>query len=155
MGTARPARLSGPTARASSTTSATGPSSSPPASTTASAGAGASTACPSSAPTTSTSAPAAHTRMSPTRSASTTRPSSTSFTGSYVEDVLIERFASRLKAAPPHRRGPPVSWHDLHSLGWARSSLHLKCCDLFHHGSRDPRDKSDDFFRILREMKDL
>merc|ERR1712060_1016088 len=122
---------------------------------TASAGAGASTACPSSAPTTSTSAPATRTRMPSTRPTSTTRPSSTSSTGSTAEDALIERFASRLRAAPLHRKGPPISMKILHYLGWKRSDLYLKCCDLFHHGSRDPRDKSNDFLRILREMEDL
>jgi hypothetical protein len=70
--------------------------------------------------------------------------------------LLLDAYADRLSAAPKYRDiGAKISWGELKEVGFVRGPLYEDICDTFHSGSKDPRDKSELFLALYREIETI
>jgi hypothetical protein len=77
----------------------------------------------------------------------------------YADAAVLEAFADRIRSAGTFRRGPSLSWDELEHMRFVKGSLsgmlYDRCCDMFHGGSKDPRDKTDSFLALFKDMRQL
>ena len=68
-----------------------------------------------------------------------------------VIDMFMEKF-DKIEHKGKFRSGT-LSWPQLQKLGFVKDTLYDRCCDRLHDGSKDPRDKTDEFHVDFHEMQ--
>jgi hypothetical protein len=67
--------------------------------------------------------------------------------------LLFGHFDGRLKVAPHFRDlSAKLTWDELRCRGFRHARWYDACCDRYRHGTKDPRDLSDEFLDVLCEM---
>ena len=70
--------------------------------------------------------------------------------------VLLDAFADKIEGAGRFRDGRRLSWTELELAQFSKASksgrLYQLCCNRFHGGSMDPRDKTNAFIEVFKEI---
>mmetsp|Transcript_44119 Transcript_44119/g.137372 ORF Transcript_44119/g.137372 Transcript_44119/m.137372 type:complete len:94 (+) Transcript_44119:293-574(+) len=73
---------------------------------------------------------------------------------SFAPSAVVDHFRDRCMALGRTSSGT-LYWNQVKTLGFVRDSVYCLCCDDFAGGSKDPRFHSQDFHRLVSEVRAL